>query len=289
MRAVLPDTITRAAIASFEQTPDPRLRELVTALTRHLHAFVAEVRPTDEEWFMGVQYLTDVGHACVGPRQEYILLSDVLGVSMLVDALNYTASGGATESTVLGPFFVNDAPPAEQGADIAAGAVGIPLWVDLQITDLSGMPIKEATVDVWQCDEEGLYDVQRGLPEGAHALRGRFTSDDKGYVRFWTISPVAYQIPADGPVGDLLAATGRHPWRPAHIHFKVAAQGFQVLVTHLFVSEDEYLGSDAVFGVKWSLICDFPEHPAGTAPGGRQLDVPWKSLRYNFSLQPYDK
>ena len=284
--AVLPSAITRAAIASFENTPDPRLREIVTALTRHLHAFVAEVSPTNEEWFKGVQYLTRVGQTCVGPRQEYILLSDVLGVSMLVDAINHPTHRSATESTVLGPFFVDDAPKADQGADIAAGAAGTPLWVDLRVTDPSGAALAGAMVDVWQCDEEGLYDVQRDLPEGAHALRGQFTADDEGRVRFWTIAPVAYQIPADGPVGDLLAATGRHPWRPAHVHFRIAAQGFTTLVTHLFVAEDDYLGSDAVFGVKWSLVCDLPAHSPGEAPGGRQVDVAWKSLRFNFSLQP---
>ncbi len=284
--AVLPSAITRAAIASFEKTPDPRLREIVTALTRHLHAFVSEVNPTNEEWFAGIEFLTRVGRMCVGPRQEVILLSDVLGVSMLVDALNHPIHRGATESTVLGPFFVREAPPAEQGADIAAGGQGTPLWVDLQVTDPSGTPIPGASVNVWQCDEEGFYDLQRDLPEGAHALRALFTADDDGRVRFWTIAPVAYQIPADGPVGDLLAASGRHPWRPAHVHFQIAAPGYASLTTHLFAADDDYLGSDAVFGVKWSLICDLPAHPPEEAPGGRQLDVPWKSLRFNFSLQP---
>jgi hydroxyquinol 1,2-dioxygenase len=276
--------ITDAAIASFSATPNPRLWEIMESLVRHLHGFVVDVELSQEEWATAIAYLTRVGHSCEGARQEFILLSDVLGVSMVVDAINHDAEGDTTESTVLGPFYVDNPKAAAQGADIAAGAAGTPMWIDTQVLDASGAPIAGATVDVWQCDEEGLYDVQRDLSGTEQALRARFVTDEEGRVRCWSVVPVAYQIPSDGPVGDLLAATGRHPWRPAHIHFKIVADGYASLVSHLFVSGDAYLDGDAVFGVKSSLIVDLTDHAGEQAPGGRAVSGRYKQLEYRFVL-----
>lgn len=264
MDAVSPESITRAAMESFAATPDPRLMQIATALVRHLHRFVTEVAPSQEEWGQAIAFLTRVGQMCQGARQEFILLSDVLGVSMLVDALNHGAQGAVTESTVLGPFYVDAPPLAEQGVDIAAGAVGEPLSLDLRVVDPAGLPLAGAVVDIWQCDGDGLYDVQRADLDH-HRLRARLHADAAGRVRCRSVMPVAYAIPDDGPVGDLLAATGRHPWRPAHIHFRIEADGHAPLVTHLFAQGGPYLDSDAVFGVKPSLIVEMGQ---GVGTGG---------------------
>jgi hydroxyquinol 1,2-dioxygenase len=277
-------TITEAVIDSFGDTPNPRLKALLTGLTRRLHAFVRESELTTDEWFQAIQFLTRVGQTCDANRQEFILLSDVMGVSMLLDAVNHRRSGSATESTVLGPFFVQGAPQFEQGADITGGIQGEPLYVDVQVRGSGGGAVVGATVDVWQSDSEGFYDVQRDDRDQGAKLRGTFTTDAEGRVRFWSILPTAYPIPHDGPVGDLLTATRRHPWRPAHLHFLIAAPGCETLVTHLFVDGDPYLGSDAVFGVKRSLVCDFPRHEPGEAPDGRDMKTPWRSVSYDFSL-----
>lgn len=275
--------ITQAVIDRFAHTPDPRLKTIVTALTRSLHSFVQEVEPTFEEWLGAITFLTEVGQACTGSRQEFILLSDTLGVSMLVDEVNNRQAQGATESTVLGPFFVDTAPTLADGADIALGEAGEPLYVEALIGDLEGRPIAGAAVDVWQSDAEGLYDVQREGLDG-HVLRARLTTGHDGKVRFWSILPTPYPIPDDGPVGRMLEATRRHPWRPAHLHFRITAPGRAPLVTHLFVRDSPYLDSDAVFGVKTTLVCDFPRHPAGPAPDGRIIDRSWRSLEHAFVL-----
>jgi hydroxyquinol 1,2-dioxygenase len=278
--------ITRSAVGSFNEAPDPRLRELAKSLTKHLHAFVRETRPTPDEWSQGIQFLTAVGQMCDEQRQECILLSDVLGVSMLVDEINHASDSLETDTTVLGPFFIENSPSFEQGADIAAGLDGDPLYVDVSVRNFDGQPIRSAKVEVWQSDSEGFYDVQRLDVSEGFKLRGMLTSDDDGRVRFWSILPTAYPIPHDGPVGALLEATGRHPWRPAHLHFKLSAPGFRTIVTHLFVKGDPYLDSDAVFGVKDSLICAFPRHDEGVAPDGRSMNRPWHSLEYDFVLGP---
>ena len=285
MSAVTPQQITEMSYASFAGAPNERTREMAQALVRHLHAFVAEVKPTPDEWMGGIEFLTRVGHMCQGARQEFILLSDVLGVSMLVDTLNNSGDGATTESTVLGPFYVESPPVAEQGANIATGGEGVPLWIDVRVTDKDGNPLPGAVVDIWEGGPDGLYDVQRDLPSGEHDLRGRFLADDDGRVGCWAISPVSYPVPDDGPVGQLLKATGRHPWRPAHVHFKIAARGFAPLVTHIFASGDQYLSSDAVFGVKPSLVIDLTDHAPGTGPTGRVLQEPWQSLEYTFVLR----
>ena len=277
--------ITQAVIDRFAETPNPRLKVLLNGLTRHLHAFVRETEPTFDEWLYAIKYLTAVGHKSEGPRQEFILLSDVMGVSMLVDAVNHKLPEGATETTVLGPFYADSAPRFEQGADITGGMEGESLYVDVAVKSVSGQPLPGATVDVWQSDSEGFYDVQRvDRGEGAK-LRGQLTADDEGRVRFWSILPTAYPIPYDGPVGELLTATRRHPWRPAHLHFMIAADGFETLVTHLFVEGDPYLASDAVFGVKDSLIQAFPRHEPSAAPEGRLLEATWRSLEFDFALK----
>jgi hydroxyquinol 1,2-dioxygenase len=277
-------SITKAVLERFENTPDPRLKEIINSIVRHLHDCVREIEPSFEEWLYAIQFLTRTGQISVGGRQEFILLSDTLGVSMLVDAINHRLPKGATETTVLGPFFVDEQPVEEQGADIARGAPGQPLYVEAQFSSVDGKPLKGAVVDVWQSDSEGFYDVQRSDLDGAQ-LRARFHTDAEGRLRFWTIMPTAYPIPDDGPVGDMLNATARHPWRPAHLHFMAAAPGYTTLVTHVFVAGDKYLESDAVFGVKTSLIDQYPEQPATQAPpDGRNLNGPWRRLNYDFRL-----
>jgi protocatechuate 3,4-dioxygenase beta subunit len=248
------DTATAAVIASFADCPDTRLKLVMESFVKHLHEFVGEVEPTLREWEQGIAFLTDVGHKSVGARQEFILLSDVLGVSMLVDAINNRAAVDATDSTVLGPFHVQDAPARELGADIAV-ADGTPRCVVRgTVRSASGLPLAGAVLDVWQADDAGFYDVQQPERVPEHNLRGVFTADDSGRFWFRTIVPKFYPVPEDGPVGQLLRATKRHPNRPAHIHFIGSAPGFDTVVTHLFIEGSPHLEDDAVFGVKQSLI-----------------------------------
>ena len=276
--------ITGAVLERFRDTPDPRLKQIVESVVRHLHDCVREIEPTFEEWMAAIQFLTRTGQISVGGRQEFILLSDTLGVSMLVDAITHRLPKGATETTVLGPFFVDRQPVQEQGTDIARGAPGQPLYVEARFAAVDGKPLRDAVVDVWQSDSEGFYDIQRSDLDQAQ-LRARFHADAEGRLRFWTIMPTAYPIPDDGPVGDMLKATARHPWRPAHLHFMAAAPGYTTLVTHVFVAGDPYLESDAVFGVKKSLIDTYPEQPATQAPpDGRNMKGPWRRLNYEFRL-----
>jgi hydroxyquinol 1,2-dioxygenase len=278
-------TITDAVIERFAGTPDPRLKAIMDSLVRHLHDFVRDVEPTFDEWMGAIQFLTRTGQMCSDTRQEFILLSDVLGVSMLVDAINHRQPEGATETTVLGPFYVDNPPVFADGAEIAsADTAGERVYVEAALTAPDGTALAGAQVDVWQSDGDGYYDVQR--PELSEAnLRGRFVADAQGKVRFWSITPRYYPIPYDGPVGDLLKATKRHPYRPAHLHFMVSAAGFETLVTHVFVAGDPYLESDAVFGVKKSLIDAFPEQSPGVAPDGREMREPWRRLTYRFGLK----
>jgi hydroxyquinol 1,2-dioxygenase len=259
MRNIDQLTITDAVLAPLDGCADARTRTVLSALTRHLHDFAREVQLTEAEWETGIRFLTDTGHMCDGKRQEFILLSDVLGLSMLTVAMNQAHPPGATEATVFGPFHVEDAPRLPDGADIAAGAPGEPLQAEIEITDGEGRPLAGAEVDVWQADDDGLYDVQRPELGDRRRARGVFRSDAQGCVRFRSVAPTAYPVPTDGPVGRLLQATGRHPWRPAHIHFRIRAEGFAPLITHLFRDGDEYLDSDVVFGVRSSLIARFEQ------------------------------
>ena len=286
MRELDEHNITDEVLRRFEGCSDARLKQVMTSLVCHLHDFVREVRLTEAEWNYAINFLTRAGQISDDRRQEMILLSDTLGVSTLVDSVNNPPAPGATQSTVLGPFFVDAAPEAESGADIDPGEAGggEPLFVDARVVDPSGAPVAGAVVDVWHSDAEGLYDVQR--PEGELARRARFTTDAEGRLRFRTTMPASYPIPDDGPVGDMLKATGRHPWRPAHVHFMITAPGFRRLVTHVFVDGDTYLDSDAVFGVKESLIDAYPVRPAGTAPDGTPMARPFHVLTYNFGLTP---
>ena len=269
-------TLTAEVLKRVSKAPSARTRKVMQGLVKHLHAFVREVRPTQEEWFQGIQFLTRTGQMCDDKRQEFILMSDTLGVSMLVDFINYGKVGKSTESTVLGPFFVEGAPEMALGATITKpGTPGEACIVDCTVKDMKGKAIGGATIDVWEAGGDGFYDVQK--PDGTN-LRARFRSDAAGRFYFRCVKPVSYPVPHDGPVGKMLTATGRHPMRPAHLHFMIAAPGCEKLVTHLFVKGDKYLNSDAVFGVKDSLVVDFKQDKAGVS-----------TCRYDFVLKPKGK
>jgi protocatechuate 3,4-dioxygenase beta subunit len=272
--------------ASFAGTPDPRLRQVLTSLVRHLHDFAKDVELTEAEWEAAIGFLTETGQTCTPTRQEFILLSDVLGLSMLVETINHRTGGTATESTVLGPFHMVASPVRELGDDIALDGKGTPCLVSGQVTGPDGAPLAGATVDVWQTNEDGFYDVQQPDLQPAGNLRGIFTTDDDGRFWFRSVVPRYYPIPDDGPVGRLLAATARHPNRPAHLHFIAAAEGFRPVTTHVFVADSPYLDSDAVFGVKDSLVRDVPEvdDPARAAEVG--LANPFRTLTFDLSLLP---
>ncbi|CCH31964.1 intradiol ring-cleavage dioxygenase [Actinosynnema sp. NPDC047251] len=274
--------------ASFAGTPDPRLRHVLTSLVRHLHDFVKDVELTGEEWAAAIGFLTRTGQTCTDTRQEFILLSDVLGVSMLVETINNRAVDGLTESTVEGPFHVVASPRRELGATIAEDGLGTPCLVTGSVSGADGRPVPGAQVDVWQANDEGFYDVQQPDVQPHRNLRGLFTADGDGRFRFRSIVPRHYPIPADGPVGQLLAATARHPNRPAHIHFEVSAPGYRTVTTHLFVAGTPYLGSDAVFGVKPSLVREFPlvDDPERAAAEG--LPNPFRGVHFDVVLSPSD-
>jgi len=286
MRNITADNITAAVTDRFADCADPRLKQVMGALVRHLHDFVREVALTEAEWEQGIRFLTDTGQMCSGTRQEFILLSDTLGVSMLVTAQNHAHPPGATEATVFGPFHTDDAPHLPQGADIAAGAAGEALFAEVSVVDLEGQPVACAEVDLWQADSEGLYDVQRPELGARRQARGELHTDAEGRIRFRALVPTPYPVPTDGPVGRMLLATGRHPWRPAHLHFRIRAPGFATLVTHLFRDPDPYLDSDAVFGVRSSLIARFERHEPGLAPDGTEQDQPFYTLHQRIVLAP---
>ena len=284
MRNIDENTITPAVMQRIAGTENPRLKEIMTSLVTHLHDFVRDVKLTEEEWTAGIAFLTETGQKCSATRQEFILLSDTLGVSMLTIALNHAKPPGATEATVFGPFHTDDAPHADEGADIAGGAPGLPLFVRACVRGLDGAPVANAEVNVWQADEDGLYDVQRPELGDTRRARAVLRTDAEGCVRFRSIVPTAYPIPTDGPVGRMLVATGRHPWRPAHVHFMIRAPGYQDLTTHLFKDPDPYLDSDVVFGVRSSLVGDYVEHGPGTAPDGSAVATPFFTLDHTFVL-----
>ena len=280
-----PDDITAAVLASFDKCPDERLRTVMRSLTTHLHAFVKDVALTEEEWRTAIDVLTATGHITSGKRQEWILWSDALGVSMLVDAISNRTPDGATESTVQGPFYVPGSPQRAYGERIDEMPAGEPLWVHGTVRSLDGRPLPGAELDIWQNGDNELYAVQDPEAPEDH-LRGRFTARDDGTYGFVTVRPSPYPIPYDGPVGHMLSATGRHPWRPAHIHVIVRAPGHKSLTTHIFDSQSEHIDGDAVFAVKPSLLRDLTAHPAGDPhrPGG--ITGPWWSLASDFVLVP---
>jgi hydroxyquinol 1,2-dioxygenase len=273
-------------LRSFDDCGDPRLKELMQGVVRHLHAFICDVRLTEPEWQRGIEFLTQVGHITDEKRQEFILLSDTLGASMQTITVNNQAYGEATEATVFGPFFVEDAPLVPLGGDISGGAAGEPCWVEGTVRDTEGTPIPGARIEAWEADDDGFYDVQ--YDDGRTAGRGHLYSDADGSFRFWAITPTPYPIPHDGPVGKMLAAVNRSPMRASHLHFMVGADGFRTLVTHIFVRGDELLESDTVFGVKDSLVKDFEQQPTGTpTPDGRDLgDQAWSRVRFDIVLAP---
>ena len=265
-------TITDAVLERVADAPDPRARQVSQALVKHLHAFIREIEPTEAEWEWGIRFLTETGQKCSDTRQEFILLSDTLGVSMLVDAINHRRPSGATENTILGPFYVANAPRYENGANICLDGKGEPLFVSGRVLDTDGNPIVGATVDIWQTNEDGFYDVQQKGTQPNMNLRGIFTTDAGGGYAFRSSKPRYYPIPDDGPVGRLLGNLGRHPNRAAHIHMIVEAQGYDPVITHIFTPDCPYLEEDTVFGVKETLIADF-----------RQVDDPAQASRLGFS------
>lgn len=274
MRNLNQVNITQAVIASFASTRELRLKEIMTSLVQHLHAFARDVKLTEEEWFKGIDFVTRCGHITNDRRQEFILLSDVLGLSMLTVAMNNDKPRGCTEATVFGPFHVEGAPHYKLGDDIANGAKGTPCIVRGMVKGIDGEPVPGAVMDVWQSDDDGLYDVQHESLDHAQA-RGIVTADAAGQYHFRSIVAVPYAIPHDGPVGQMLQATGRHPWRPAHLHFMIKARGYETLITHVFRDNSDYLDSDAVFGVRQSLVCDWARQPDGTY-----------LMEYDFVLNP---
>lgn len=288
--------ITQAVLDRIQEGTDPRFREILTAVIRHAHALVKEVDLKPEEWMAAIQFLTRVGQTCDDKRQEFILLSDTLGISMLVVALDQarrskaaladtTATTMPTEATVQGPFYWEGAPEHPLGSDIAQGMPGEPAYYTGRVTDTHGKPIANCCLDVWSGDGEGVYDMQMGADAGMR-LRARFHTDADGNYRFWSIKPTFYPVPDDGPVGEMLRGMGRHPNRPGHIHMMVYRDGYVPLTTHLFAHDSPYLDSDAVFGVRDSLIVRYDRHEAGTAPDGRQLDQPFHTCHYDFALAP---
>jgi hydroxyquinol 1,2-dioxygenase len=279
--ANLTDTVVSKINLNVDGAGDARFAAVAASLIRHLHAFVRETELTEDEWLAGIKFLTDTGHKCDQRRQEFILLSDTLGVSMLVDAINHRKPSGASETTVLGPFYLPDARELPMGSNIAERIPGTPAYFSGRVLDVGGAPIAGAVLDVWQVDGDGFYDVQR---PGASYARGRFTTGADGRYAFRTVKPVSYSIPTDGPVGVMLRAMGRHPFRPAHVHLIVSAPGYGAVTTHLFVKGDPYLDTDAVFAVKESLIVDFVEHPAGRAPDGGTCVQPFCTASYDFRL-----
>jgi hydroxyquinol 1,2-dioxygenase len=279
------ESLVNEVVRSFTGGSD-RDREVMGSLVRHLHSFVRDVRLTEAEWTQGIEFLTRVGRITTGTRQEFVLLSDVLGVSMQTIAVNNEAYGAATEATVFGPFFVADAPQIQIGGDIAGGAAGEPCWVEGTVTDTEGNPLEGARIEVWEADEDGFYDVQ--YADGRTAARAHLFTDADGRYAFWGLTPTPYPIPHDGPVGAMLEHFGRSPVRASHLHFMVSATGKHTLVTHIFVEGCAHLDNDSVFGVKESLIKDFAAQQPGTpTPDGRHLgDLSWTRARFDVVLPP---
>jgi protocatechuate 3,4-dioxygenase beta subunit len=280
------DALVAKVLDSFEGCADPRLKQVMQALVRHLHAFLRETRLTEDEWWLAIEFLKEAGDITDGHRHEFILLSDVLGASMQTITINNQALGEATEATVFGPFFVEGSPRIELGGDIAGSAMGTPCWVEGVVTDAQGTPLAGARIEVWEADDDGKYDVQ--YADGRVAGRAHLFTDDQGRYSFWGIVPTPYPIPDDGPVGQMLRAVGRSPLRASHLHVMVTAPGCRRLVTHIFPAGDALLGRDSVFGVKPSLIKDFvPQPPERPTPDGRDLQGQgWSRVQFDIVLAP---
>jgi hydroxyquinol 1,2-dioxygenase len=280
--------ITRNVIVSMEQAPNSRLKAVMSALVSHLHAFIREVDLTEEEWGRAIRFLTSTGQLCDDTRQEFILLSDILGVTMLVDAINHRVPDGATESTIFGPFYREGATELPAGSTISQDGRGEPVIVSGRVLSTKGEPIPNALLDIWETDENGLYE-QQDPDQPNMNLRGKFRTDRKGSYQFVAIKPVSYAIPNDGPVGQLLRALGRHPFRPAHVHVLVSAEGYKPVTTHLFVKGDPYLDSDAVFGTKDSLVVEFVRHDSSEEAERVHVAPPFYTVEYDFVLKSLDQ
>lgn len=282
--------LTDAVIDRVRDCQDPRFKTIITSLVKHLHSFVRDVELTEAEWIGAIQFLTATGQACTDKRQEFILLSDTLGVSMLVITLaqerlkKLAPTVGVTEATVQGPYYWQGAPELPLGSDIAQGVKGEPTLYRGRLTDEHGAPIAGGVLDIWSGDGEGTYDMQ--LPDQTEMLlRGKFRTDELGRYWFWSIRPFYYPVPIDGPVGVMLNKMGRHPNRPGHIHMKVSASGYLPVTTHLFVKDSPYLDSDAVFGVRDSLVVDYEKQGPGVAIDGRSMKSNYYVVNFDFQLQ----
>src|ERR1700754_842212 len=280
--------LTAAVIKSFEETPDPRAKFLLQELVKSLHDFVRKTDLTFEEWEYAIDFLTRTGHKCTDLRQEFILLSDVMGVSMLVDAVNHREREGATQTTVLGPFYVGEHKQVPHGSDISPyNKTGEKMFVQSRVTDLDGKPLAGVPVDIWHADDDGFYDSQKPT----HATQGpssraRLITVADGRFFSRTILPCSYPIPTDGPVGEMIMQTRRHPMRPAHVHFLVNAKGYEPLITHVFIDGDKYLDSDVVFGVKDELVARIEKRGEATMPDGKPAAAPWHLMTYEFHMKP---
>jgi len=284
MPYVTEENLTGIVADRWNNVPDPRLRKIMTSLVKHLHAWVRDIEPTEAEWFAAIDFLTRTGKLCTDKRQEFILLSDTLGVSMLVDAINHRLGSKATPTTVTGPFHIEGSPQIENGANMAEGAPGISCFIQGKVSDFDGKPIANVELDVWQTDGEGLYEAQIEGKEGY--MRGIYHSRPDGTYLVETVAPIGYTIPLDGTVGELFSHTSISPYRPAHIHFMLSAPGYHKVTTHLFQKGDKYIETDVVYGVKEPLIVEFQKKNAGEkAPDGRVIDKPFYVVNYDFTLQ----
>jgi hydroxyquinol 1,2-dioxygenase len=277
--------ITDIVLDRWSSVPEPRLRQIMQSMVRHLHAFVRDIEPTDQEWLTAIEWLTRTGQMSTGKRQEFILASDVIGVSMLVDCINHRLAGGATPTTVTGPFHIHDSPELANGADIARGAPGEPCFIVGNVRNLQGKPVPGATLDIWQADGDGLYEAQRDAEEPW--MRGIFKAQADGSFVVQTVLPVPYSIPMDGTVGEVMRRTEISPMRPSHVHFMINAPGYGEVITHLFRKSCPYIETDVVYGVKAPLIAEFRQMPAGTVtPSGQVANESFWLLEYDFVLQP---
>ena len=285
MQLVTEDNITALAVDRWATAADPRLAELMTALVRHLHDFAREVRLTEAEWMAAISWLTRTGQISDEKREEFILASDVFGLSMLVVQMNHRLDPRATPATVLGPFHIEGSPELEYGADMSQGLPGTPLFISGVVEDLDGNPVPGAVLDLWQADNEGLYESQHADVDEAR-LRAKYRTREDGTYCVRTVAPLGYTIPMDGPVGELVSQTEIRHFRPAHVHFLINVPGFEPLITHLFEEGADYLDSDVVFGVKQELVVRYEKREPGETPDGGRIDEPWFEARYDFVLQP---
>jgi hydroxyquinol 1,2-dioxygenase len=285
MREFDDKSVTEAVIGRLSDCDDARFKRVMTSLITHLHDFVREVKLTEPEWITAIEFLTAAGKTCTDKRQEFILLSDTLGVSVLVITLNHPAAHDSVESTVLGPFYWEGAPDLPRGANLAVGVKGEPAFYSGRVLAVDGQPLENALLDIWSGDGEGNYDMQMPEETGMKA-RGRIRTDAAGRYWFRSIRPTYYPVPTDGPVGRMLRRMGRHPYRPGHIHMIVSAPGYLPVTTHLFVAGSQYLDSDAVFGMKESLVAQFERHSPGVGPDGERMETPFYTVNYDFRLRP---